>query len=275
MSGYRRYSGYSGYKRAYGNPYGFQGGARMLRRIFKKKTPLKKVQKDVRFLKRNIEIKQIDRVIEGHSMPSFVGSSDPLLICNYVQQGNTYTQRVGNKIALKDIHVRAKISWTLSPRNGVNYINTNAYRVLLVYDKYCSVANGGGVPTTTPAFNTIFQDRDTTGTASQSWLSGKNHDLGDRFVILHDKVRYTAPVINPLINTDSDPDTPSAVNICFLEDFTVPLKGRTTCFNTNEITEGALYLIFIAQTHNTMVSQDVDNLFGITRATARLRYYDI
>lgn len=247
----------------------------MLRRIFKKKTPLKKVQKDVRFLKRAIEVKQTDYIIQGQAIHAFVGSSDPLTVINNIQQGNTYTQRVGNKIALKDVHVRAKLQWALSPHANNNNTPGNAYRVVLVYDKNCSASNGAGVPTTTPAFNTVFQDRLTTGSAHQSWLSGKNHDTGDRFVVLYDKVRNTAPVVNPLINTTADPDTPAWVSMNFMEDFTIPLKGRTTCFNTNEITEGALYLIFIAQTYNDFASYDVENSFGITRCSVRLRYYDI
>lgn len=247
----------------------------MLRRIFKKKTPLKKVQKDVRFLKRAIEIKQADYILTGFAIPSFIGSSAPLHVVNQIIPGNTYTQRVGNKIALKDLHVRAKISWHLSPHYDNDTVGTNAYRVLVVYDKYSSQSNGAGVPTTTPSFNTIFQDRQTNGTTHQSWLSAKNHDMGDRFVVLYDKVRQTAPVVNPLINEVPVPDQPAVVAINMSEDFTIPLKGRQTCFNVNEITEGALYLVFVAQTYWEMPSDSVWNEFIIVQCTARLRYYDI
>lgn len=272
MSGYRRYFGY---KRAYGNPYGFQGGARLLRRVLKKKTPLKKVQKDVRFLKRAIEIKQADYILQGQGIPAFVGSSAPLYPINQIQQGNTYAQRVGNKIALKDLHVRGKILWRLSPHADTNAVGNNAYRVIVVYDKNCSNNSGAGVPTVTPSFNTIFQDRHTSGVTNQSWLSMKNHDVSDRFVVLYDKVRQTAPVVNPLINTDADPDTPAFVSMNLTEDFVIPLKGRTTQFNTNEITEGALYLIFIAHTYWQQPANDAWNEFIIVQCTARLRYYDI
>lgn len=272
MSGYRRYSGY---KRSYGNPYGFQGGARLLRRVFKKKTPLKKVQKDVRFLKRAIEIKQADYIITGVGIPSFVGSSTPLHTVNLIVPGNSYTQRVGNKIAMKDLRVRAKIGWRLSPHYDNNTVASNAYRVLVIYDKYSSQGNGSGVPTTTPSFNTIFQDRQTNGTTNQTWLSEKNHDMGDRFVVLHDKVRLTPPVVNPLTNIAPVPDEPALVSIGFTEDFTIPLKGRQTCFNVNEITEGALYLVFVAQAYWQMGSDSVNNEFIIGQCSARLRYYDI
>lgn len=272
MSGYR---GRYGYQRSYGNPYGFRGGAQMLRRVFKKKTPLKKVQKDVRFLKRAIEIKQADLIIEGQGIPAFIGSSSSLHVVNQIIPGNTYTQRVGNKIALKDLHVRAKILWRVSPHYDSNAVGSNAYRVLVVYDKFSSQANGSGVPTTTPAFNTIFQDRQTNGTTHQTWLSQKNHDLGDRFVVLHDKVRHAPPVVNPLINEQPVPDQPAFLSINFTEDFKIPLKGRTTCFNVNEITEGALYLIFIAQTYWNMSADSAWNEFVIAQCTSRLRYYDI
>jgi len=247
----------------------------MLRRVFKKKTPLKKVQKDVRFLKRAIEIKQADYIIDGQEIPSFVGSSAPLHVVNLIVPGSTYTQRIGNKIAMKDLHVRAKIGWRISPHYDNNTVGSNAYRVLVIYDKYSSQGNGSGVPTTTPSFNTIFQDRNTGGTTNQTWLSEKNHDMGDRFVVLYDKTRLTEPVVNPLINVDTTPDEPGLVSIGFMEDFKIPLKGRQTCFNINEITEGALYLVFIAQTYWTMSSDNVWNEFTIGQCRARLRYYDI
>lgn len=247
----------------------------MLRRVFKKKTPLKKVQKDVRFLKRAIEIKQADYIIDGQTIPSFVGSSTPLHVVNLIVPGSTYTQRIGNKIAMKDLHVRAKIGWRTSPHYDNNTVGSNAYRVLVVYDKNSSQGNGSGVPTTTPSFNTIFQDRNTAGTTNQTWLSEKNHDMGDRFVVLYDKTRLTEPVVNPLINVNATPDEPALVSIGFMEDFKIPLKGRQTCFNINEITEGALYLVFIAQTYWTMSSDNVWNEFTIGQCRARLRYYDI
>lgn len=248
----------------------------MLRRVFKKKTPLKKVQKDVRFLKRAIEIKQIDTVSWiNHNIPSFVGSNDSLNVVNMVIPGNTYTQRVGNKIAMKDLRIRLEIAWIVGVNRHTNNQALNAYRLVVIYDKYSSQANGQGVPTTTPAWNTIFQDRQSNGTTLQGFLAGKNNDLGDRFVMLYDKVRHVVPVLNPLTNSDPPVDQPAAIGIPYHEDVLIPLKGKQTCFNVNEITEGALYIGMIAMHNYSMVSDNVDNYFRIVEQHSRLRYYDI
>lgn len=241
-----------------------------------KKTPLKKVQKDVRFLKRAIEIKQIDTTsFIGGAVGSFVGSNSNVHVVNMVVPGNSYTQRVGNKIAMKDLKVRLHFTWRLGPHYDYNNTAPNGLRTIVVYDKYSSQANGQGVPTTTPSFNTIFQDRDSNGTTLQTWLSGKNHDMGDRFVVLYDKVRQTPPVVNPLINESPVPDQPASVGIPIGEEFTVQLKGRQTCFNVNEITEGALYLIIIAMHNWSMSGDSQEDHYVISNATCRLRYYDI
>ena len=54
----------------------------------------------------------------------------------------------------------------------------------------------------------------------------------------------------------------------------IPLKGKQTCFNVNEITEGALYIGMIAMHNYSMVSDNVDSYFESWNNT-RLRYYDI
>jgi len=273
-------SGYKarrGFKRQWNNPYGINYKA--YRSVYKqyKKAPMKKLQKDMRFLKKAIELKVADTTLVTGVMASFVGSTGSIWIMNQLSQGNNYTQRVGNKICLKDLRVRLMIHWTLSPSLTHGTVEHNGYRIIVVYDKNASSSAATGVPTTTPAFNTIFQDRWTgsPGGTAQSWLSSKNHDMGDRFVVLYDKVRELVPVVNQLINHDTLSDYPAHIRIPHIEDFYVPLKNRESTYVGAEISQGALYLITIAMKNETMVSNERDNHLTLDGAACRLRYYDL
>jgi len=235
---------------------------------------VKRVARDVRFLKRAIEVKQCD-VVSAGVVPSFTGGNSVISPLNNIAVGSAYHQRVGNKIALKDLHARVHLYWTLSPNYDTNKVENNSYRIAIVYDKLCSNTGSTGVPTTTPNFNSIFQSRTTSGATASEWISGTNHDVGDRYVVLYDKVKSLTPIINPLTNTQPTPDEPSSIHIPYDENIFIPLKGRTTMFNTSaEITEGALYLVVIALHYKTMSSNSIDNHITIQSACIRLRYYD-
>jgi len=235
----------------------------------------RRVVKDVRFLKRAIEIKQADVVLANIAIPAFPGASAPLQPLNFINQGNQFCQRIGNKIAMKDLHVKLQLGWKISPNYDTSHVESNAYRIVVVYDKLASNASGQGVATTVPNFNTIFSDRLTDGTGTGTWLSSQNHDVGDRFQVLYDKIKQLTPVVNPVPNEAPTPDEPAYVKIPYIENFVVPLKGKTTVFNQgNEITEGALYLILIAAHYKTMSADSIWNEVGVDMQSVRLRYFD-
>lgn len=235
------------------------------------------MQRDVKFLKRVIEIKQIDNVVAINHVPEFVGSNDTSFVLNETLVGPGMWQRIGNRINLKELEVCVNMEYSSTRHTTQNSIVANEYRIIVVYDKIASNLTGSGVPATKPNFNQMFLQRDKSGSTATTWMSPKNADMGDRYVILYDKRRAcNHQFINTLENTVSDPDTPAVQRQHYLEHFKINLRGRPTVYNAaQEITEGALYFVVIARHMQDDLNTSPNlNYFSVGVNFARLRYYD-
>lgn len=238
---------------------------------------IKKVQRDVKFLKHVIEIKQVDATLPTGPIPSFVGSNDTTHVINATLVGPGMWQRIGNRINLKELEVCMNITHMSTRHEDQATMVPNEYRIAVVYDKLTTNFSGSGVPATKPNFNQMFMERNLSGTTATHWMSPKNPDVGDRYVILYDKKRAAnQPFMNTMMNTVSDPDTPAVQYQYLVEHFKINLRGRPTVYNAaQEITEGALYIVLIALYHQTDLSSDpLVNTINIGTNYCRLRYYD-
>ena len=176
-------------------------------------------------------------------------------LMNGIQTGSGYFNRVGSKVELKSIQIKAYISILATSTQDFG-------RVLLVYDRQ---TNGAA-----PSYSDLIQGRQQDGlTLTNNSFDMVNLDNRDRFVILRDKCfflsseTYTAGVITNVFPQPTDKE--------MVIDWYVKLKGLTTHFKSTtnpctsvDINTGALYLV------NVSGGTDFYSLVG----AARLRYND-
>ena len=175
-----------------------------------------------------------------------------------VNQGAGISNRIGNKIALKSLRIRATLDVT---GNGGTPPPQNA-RMMIIYDRQ---VNG-----VYPAVDNILSDVNTSNTVTPGdYLSSINPNFYDRFIVLCDKIFIigSTPIAG---GTDFGPTEQKG----FVIDEFIKLKGLETQFSTStnaspisNLNTGALYLIGFGDQSN-------GNEPYYMNAKFRLRYYD-
>jgi len=183
-----------------------------------------------------------------------------IAVLNLVRSGNGSWNRLGNKIALKSVHIRMLVTMFMDDVLGVNTPITGCMRMVLVWDKQPS---GAAVPT----FDTIFGRTAQDGTEDSTYLAPLRYDNTGRFRIIRDW-----SVLAGDANITSTSDTNQ-----WTHEFNeyVPLKGLETIYSGEsepqtiaDISTGALYLVFRSNINSTQ------NKFSTSLSNVRLRFYD-
>jgi len=172
-------------------------------------------------------------------------------------QGAGISQRIGNKIALKSLRIRASLELTA---NGGTPPPQSA-RMMVIYDRQ---PNG-----VYPALDTVLSDILQNNSMSVgNFLSSINPNFYDRYIVLCDKIFIIGA--NPLNGTDNGPTEMKQ----FIIDEFIKLKGLEVQFKSStdtgpiaDLATGALYVIGWGD------QTDGSEPYCMTAKT-RLRFYD-
>jgi len=174
-----------------------------------------------------------------------------------IQQGAGIPNRIGNKVALKSLRIRATLEQTGND-GGAPLQNG---RFMIVYDRQ---VNG-----TYPSINAILGDISVSNTVTAAtYLSSINPNYFDRYIVLCDKIFIVGA--NQLAGADNGPTEMKQ----FVIDEFIKLKGLEVQYGSStagspiaDLNTGALYLIGFGDQTN-------GNEPYYMNATLRLRYYD-
>jgi len=179
---------------------------------------------------------------------------------NGMTSGAAFYQRIGNKITMKSVHCKVRISPRVPATAGTG--NNQTCRFMLIYDRQTNGAY--------PTLPTILTDYASDGTTQTSILSGMNPTQTGRFVILRE---HFIQLMN--INTVADLDGAASSLVeqdgQWFINWYVKLKDLETIYQTStggigDIMNGALYLVCFSDIANTDASA------GIFYMKTRLRY---
>lgn len=218
-----------------------------------------------RYARSSDELKGVDTSLSLTPVIATTSTNACSFTLNLVQAGNGSWNRVGRKISLQSLRVRATFSHAYALTATTNNNFGNSVRMVVVWDKQPS---SGSVPT----FDTIFGRTAQDGTESCLFLDALRYDNSERFSVLRDKV-----IDMPIQSTTPVAGTGNQVTNFYSCDEFIPLKGAITVFSGQsspmtiaDISSGALYVFFRTQLDTpvtNVVSVDADSF-------ARLRYKD-
>lgn len=217
-------------------------------------------------MRRAGEKKGMDTSLSVGSVVATTNTNDDAVVLNLVQQGVGSWARIGRKVNLQSVRLRGIARFTSAPAVTSGDLNTNALRMVVVWDKQPS---GAAIPT----FDTIFGLTAQDGTESTTYLAPVKYDNMDRFSVLRDCTYTFSPQV---WNNEGGASDASRQDVHF--DEYIKLGGREVVFlgqsapmTIADISTGALYVYFRAEADVTGISQigiDADSF-------ARLRYTDL
>ena len=209
----------------------------------------------------------MDYVKSAFAIDTFAVSGTAINTINIVKQGNSFTQRSGNKIAMHSIQLKLEVE----PFAAMNQCH---WRWALIYDR-----QPNGVE---PNLTDIFSNYDLNGvpqnTGALTYIMS-NPNNRDRFLVLRDRtihVPYTALTVAGGVPTVAQQFQQCMVDTSHIEDY-VKLKGLVTLFKSDpanaddiaSISVGAIYMVVYAEN-----PQGNGNTLNC-RFTTRLRFYEI
>lgn len=194
------------------------------------------------------------------------------LLCNAIQEGSGFFNRIGRKINLKSLMVTADIEQSFANTSAVD---PQFARMIVLYD-----AQPNGVA---PVLSDVLQDVTQSGAASINVYSSINLNNRDRFRILLDK-KFKLPGVGiagaPFGGAGLQQALAYEMNngkLCISK--YLKLKGIETQYKSTsspasiaDISTGALWVMVVGQDPSAIGS----GLQGYTAfVTTRLRYYDV
>jgi len=224
--------------------------------------------KKIMVLKTDGELKGVDTevgTVIGGAVLSTTNTNGDAVVLNLIQTGNGSWNRVGKKALLQSLRLFGTINWEYYPLAPANAVQSNAVRMVVVWDKQPS---SGAIPT----YDTIFGTTDQSGTESTDYLDPVRYDNTGRFSVLKDcKIPFTPQAYGL-------PGTASELTVTVMVDEFVKLKGRETIFSGQsvpmtiaDISTGALYVFF----RSKYTGGDGENQIQLGNDfKARLRYTD-
>jgi len=180
--------------------------------------------------------------------------SDQFTLMNGIAEGDGFYQREGNKINLKNIHIRGYLrprETAISGQSGDEYESEfGKIRMIIVYDRQPTGAF--------PALQDLLRSHNTHGTASTSADSEVNLNSRARFAILRDK-EWSVPSFK--FNTATKQITSGhqlgytgeqeswVVNeFIKLKDLQVVYKGTSEPMTIAHLATGAVYMVLLKST---------------------------
>lgn len=211
------------------------------------------------------ELKGVDTIltIAGPVIATTSTNADAFTL-NLVSPGTASYNRVGRKIYMKNLRIRAMMKYIYALQTTSSNIEAVPVRVVVVYDQQPS----GALPTFADIFGTTLQD----GTEGSTIIAPVRYDNTQRFRVLSDDVVESKVEATPPLG-----GTGNVVGgTCLYEKF-IPLRGLETVYSGQnvpctiaDLSTGGLYVFFRAV-------QSVDNQIDwavSSTSFARLRYTD-
>lgn len=211
------------------------------------------------------EKKGMDTALTLSPVTDTTNTNASSFVLNLVQQGAGSWNRIGRKINLQSVRLRGVATFAFQVQAVTGQLFANTLRMVVVWDKQPS---GAAIPT----FDTIFGKTDQSGTESTTFLDPVRYDNMDRFVILRDVVKDAQSEAT----SDAGTTLVSQVNCSFdeyvkLGSREVVFSGQSNPMTIADISSGALYVYFRAETNSILTTQvSID-----ATSFARLRYTDI
>jgi len=211
------------------------------------------------------EKKGMDTPLTIGTVLTTTNTNGDILPVNLIQQGTGSWNRVGRKVHLKSLRIRAVVKAVVNQDQTTGEIYSGAVRMVVVWDKQPSGA-------ALPSFDTIFGKTSQAGTESTTYLDPIRYDTMDRFQILRDKFIQ----MNPGVYPDTQIGGGSNVYVMYdkFEEYIKLGAAKETLFSGQsspmtiaDINSGALYVIFRADAQTVSVNITADSY-------ARLRYTD-
>jgi len=212
------------------------------------------------------ELKGVDTDIDATSILATTNTNGNCFVLNLVQSGTGSWNRVGKKIRMKSIRLYGEIRYTYTDAATTGIIDSNALRMVVVYDKQPS---GAAIPT----FDAVFGHTLQAGTEQCGYLDPVRYDNTDRFRVLKDmRVQLNPPLFNGAAgSTDTTIQTYIFDQYVELKGLETIFSGQSTPMTISDVSTGGLYVYFRAAVASVGV-----NVVGIsTNSFARLRYTDI
>lgn len=200
-----------------------------------------------------VEVKAVD--FQGNLFFSNdATSNNQINLINSIAQGTGPFQRIGRRANMKSIQLKFEI------QNYTIAAPPDRLRVAIVMDMHPD----GLVP----AFNTIFQNTDNSGTASSGVDSGPNLDQSDRFRILYTRTFNTPTIAGSGGGVVQGNLDVNRITGTFFKKLNQSVLFKSGGHTIGDIQAGAIYVISESDT-STLASQN-----WILKMNSRLRYTD-
>jgi len=207
------------------------------------------------------EIKVLDTPLATYTLNSGAGGGTAyFLALNTPIQGSAFYNRIGTKIAMKNLYVNGFLAPSGNTANENDYV-----RIMVVYDKQ---TNGAF-----PATSALLTDYAVNGSTTTNSLSGINMTNRERFVVLMDE-RIMAPSASTQTAPAVSTRFPDPVSTTFKIQRFIKLNDLSVMYNqTNggtvgDIQTGGLYLV-------TFGGYTTSNAGWVLNASFRLKYDDV
>ena len=210
------------------------------------------------------ELKGVDTSLDvSYGVDSTTGDNSDIILVNAPVPGTASYNRIGRKIKMESLRIRGFIDYRYvnSPSSGD--VDSNAIRITVVYDKQPSEV--------LPKFDEIFGSTFADAAETSIITDNLRYDNTNRFKVISDETMC----LNPQLWNGNGGTTDTTFQKYFFDKY-IKLKGKITVFSGQsapttiaDISSGGLYVVFRADRD----SANASNL-SITKATARLRFYD-
>ena len=181
-------------------------------------------------------------------------------LLNAIAPGNGSFNRIGRKAHLKSLRIKGGIIFAYTPDAG-GAVAPNSVRMVVVWDQQ---PNSGSIPTWDTIFGITAQD----GTESSNVSAPLRYDNMDRFKVIKDRHIDCQTVPGNVAGTAVVQQYVSVDDYVSLNLHSL-YSGQSAPCTTADISTGALYVFFRAQTNGATASAIVD-----PDTIARLRYTD-
>lgn len=226
----------------------------------------KRRQATVTMLRQIGEKKGVDTVLTLNPVIPTTNTNGSIFVANLVSPGTGSYNRVGRKIHLQSLRIRAIAQHQAAFDGTTANIESNTLRMAIVWDKQPSG--------TTPQFDDIFGYTLQNGTEAAQFTNPIRYDNMDRFQILRDVVIDFSPSATP---APGGTGTENFIVTSASIDEYVNLGGREVVFSGQsspctiaDISSGGLYIVFRADSQ----VNGVNNILISSESFCRLRYTD-
>jgi len=207
------------------------------------------------------ELKGVDTSLSLSPIISTSTTNGSSFLLNAIAPGSGSFNRIGRKAILKSLRIKGGLSFGMTP-SAAGAVDPNSVRMVIVWDKQ---PNSGTIPT----WDLIFGVTDQAGAETSNVLAPLKYDNMARFQVLKDKSFDCQTVPGNVVSTATVNQFVSIDEYIALGNRETTYSGQSATCTIADISTGALYVYFRAQSQTTTASAAVD-----ADTIARLRYMD-